>query len=247
MWWWPHLAQPATCPPSVGPAGLDRRHHLQLGQADMPGIGLPPRRPTGAEDVSELQRGTGHTAPPSAGSVALQNPILQRLHLLEGADGAPDCLGGDMGVTRRGAELGVPEQHLDHPDVGVGLQKMDGEAVPQAVQRGWLRDTRVFPRRLHPAGRDRPDRVLEQEGSLWPAVPRLGRDGDGHRGRSQAPRRAMCLADVNARFSCRGDSGEIFGLLGNSQPSGRDSRQYWRSTSRRPGDSMACRSFEPLP
>jgi hypothetical protein len=36
---------------------------------------------------------------------------------------------------------------------------------------------------------------------------------------------AMCLADMNARFSCRGDSGEIFGLPGNSQPSGRASRQ----------------------
>ncbi len=29
---------------SLGPAGFDGRHHLELGQADMPRIGLPPRR-----------------------------------------------------------------------------------------------------------------------------------------------------------------------------------------------------------
>jgi len=36
---------------------------------------------------------------------------------------------------------------------------------------------------------------------------------------------AMCLAEVNARFNWRGDSGLILGLPGNSHPSGRDSHQ----------------------
>ena len=44
----------------LGPAGLDRRHHLELGEADMPRIGLPPRRTMGAEDVSDLQLWPGH-------------------------------------------------------------------------------------------------------------------------------------------------------------------------------------------
>ena len=30
-----------------GSAGLDGRHHLELAEADMPGIGLPPRRAMG--------------------------------------------------------------------------------------------------------------------------------------------------------------------------------------------------------
>ena len=77
----------------LGPASLDRRHHLELAQADMPGIGLPPRRSVvlkarlrrdGTEDVSQLQRGAGHAAPPSTRPVALQNLILQRLHPFEG-------------------------------------------------------------------------------------------------------------------------------------------------------------------
>ena len=38
-----------------GPAGLDRRHDLQLGEADTAGVGLAPCRPVGAKDVGDLQ------------------------------------------------------------------------------------------------------------------------------------------------------------------------------------------------
>ena len=37
-----------------GSAGLNRRHHLQLREADMPRIGLSPRRAVGTEDISDL-------------------------------------------------------------------------------------------------------------------------------------------------------------------------------------------------
>lgn len=39
---------------------------------------------------------------------------------------------------------------------------------------------RVFPRRLHPASGDR---LAEQEGHLWPAVPGVRRNGHVHRSR----------------------------------------------------------------
>ena len=42
--------------------GLDRRHDLQLGEAHVTGVGLPPRRPVGAEDVGDLERGPRHAA-----------------------------------------------------------------------------------------------------------------------------------------------------------------------------------------
>ncbi len=42
------------------PAGLDRRHDLELGQADMPGMGPPPRGAVGAEDVGDLQPWPSH-------------------------------------------------------------------------------------------------------------------------------------------------------------------------------------------
>ncbi len=41
-------------------AALDRRHHLHLVEADVPGVGSTPRRPVVAEDIRDLQRWTGH-------------------------------------------------------------------------------------------------------------------------------------------------------------------------------------------
>ena len=42
-------------------AALDRRHHLQLVEADVTGVGRTPRRPVAAEDIRDLQRWTGHS------------------------------------------------------------------------------------------------------------------------------------------------------------------------------------------
>jgi len=47
---------------------------------------------------------------------------------------------GDAGVERCPYRAFVPEQHLDHANVGLALQKMRGEAVPQGVQRDPLVD-----------------------------------------------------------------------------------------------------------
>ena len=41
-------------------AVLDRRHHLELLEADMAGIGLTPCRSLAAENIRDLQPGTGH-------------------------------------------------------------------------------------------------------------------------------------------------------------------------------------------
>src|SRR5258705_12090343 len=59
---------------------------------------------------------------------------------IERAHDLPDGLGGDTGVERRGVELGVPQQDLDHPDIGVLLQKMRGKAVTKRVRRHTLVD-----------------------------------------------------------------------------------------------------------
>jgi hypothetical protein len=48
---------PADC---LGPAGLDHGHHLLLVQADMPGVGAPPRGTVRTEEVSDLQLQPGH-------------------------------------------------------------------------------------------------------------------------------------------------------------------------------------------
>jgi hypothetical protein len=41
-------------------AVLDRRHDLQLAEANMAGIGRTPCRPVAAEDIRDLQGRTGH-------------------------------------------------------------------------------------------------------------------------------------------------------------------------------------------
>ena len=49
-------------------AVLDRRHHLQLAEADMTSIGPTPCRAVAAEDVRDLQRWTRHDARQAGGS-----------------------------------------------------------------------------------------------------------------------------------------------------------------------------------
>ena len=48
-------------------AALDRRHHLQLAEAHMAGIGLTPCRSMVAEDIRDLQRRTRHARRASGG------------------------------------------------------------------------------------------------------------------------------------------------------------------------------------
>ena len=47
-----------------GTAVLDRRHDLELGEAQVPGMGGPVGWPGDAEDIGDLERG-GATAQPS--------------------------------------------------------------------------------------------------------------------------------------------------------------------------------------
>jgi hypothetical protein len=46
-----------------GTAALDRRHHLELAEADMAGMGPAPCRAVAAENVRDLQRWTRHERP----------------------------------------------------------------------------------------------------------------------------------------------------------------------------------------
>jgi len=44
-----------------------------------------------------------------------------------------DRLGCHLGVNRRCLQLGMPQQHLDHPDVCSTFEQMRGKAVPERV------------------------------------------------------------------------------------------------------------------
>src|ERR1700736_5059687 len=59
---------------------------------------------------------------------------------IERAHDLPDGLGGDTRIERGGVELGMSQQDLDHPDIGVLLQKMRRKAVSQGVRGHLLAD-----------------------------------------------------------------------------------------------------------
>ena len=136
----------------------------------MTGVELPPSRSVVAEDIRDLKRWTRHASRALRWRLVLPGlagEALQRTYHLA------DRLGGDARVERRGLELGMSEQNLDHPDIDVLFQKMGGEAVPQRVRRDALADFRQVgcgmtgPVEL--ARRHGIDRVLSgEQPSLWP-------------------------------------------------------------------------------
>src|SRR3984885_557918 len=120
IWLCAHFSQRATCPPSAAVR--------QLSIADItfnwPRLTWPAlaRRHTGpwprkmsatSSDGRDTRRASGGRF---GALLELARNTIERTHDL------PDGLGGDAGVERCGVELGVPQQDLDHPDIGVLLQ-----------------------------------------------------------------------------------------------------------------------------
>jgi hypothetical protein len=95
-----------------GAASLDRRHHLELGQADMAGMCRAPRWPMNSKDVGDL-------VTVAAGLAARVLAFHQQPEMLERARYCTDRLGGDTGVERGRIQLGVPEQNLDYADIDI--------------------------------------------------------------------------------------------------------------------------------
>src|SRR5258706_1449123 len=104
----------------------------------MPGVGLAPGSPVAAEDVRNLKRGTRHGPRPlSLGLVFL---LLDQAEPVQGAHYLADRAGGHARIERRRIKLRVSQQHLNHTNIDILLQKMGGEAVPQRVHRDALAD-----------------------------------------------------------------------------------------------------------
>ena len=109
-----------------GPAGLDRRHHLQLSEAHVTRVGLAPSRAMGAKDVGDLEARPLHAGPSGSWRSAREvdaEPLQWALDVADRVD-------GDAGVERRRLQLRVSEQNLDHANIDALLEQMGGEAVP---------------------------------------------------------------------------------------------------------------------
>ena len=88
-------------------AVLDRRHHLDLLEADMAGIGLTPCRSMAAEDIRDLQCRARHARCVLGRRLVFFT--LQRRETIERAHDFPDGVGGNVCVDRRRFEFGVPK------------------------------------------------------------------------------------------------------------------------------------------
>src|SRR5215467_9256599 len=85
-------------------AVLDRRHHLELAETDVAGIGLTPCRSLAAENIRDLQHRTGHRRRwlRRQRVFPLLSGLLARLRQeIERALDARDHTGRDAGVARR--------------------------------------------------------------------------------------------------------------------------------------------------
>ena len=106
-----------------GATGLDRRHDLELVQAQVTGMGSAIGRTGSPEDIGDLNGGAHRSA---VGRLAFH----QRHQSIKRAGDRVDRSGGHLGVERGRLELAVPEQDLDDADVGAIFEKVGGEAVP---------------------------------------------------------------------------------------------------------------------
>src|SRR5437764_211840 len=74
------------------------------------------------------------------GSAGCDLSHLEQAELVERAQHGAHRAGRDLGVEGRVVQLGVPEQDLDHPDVGAVLEQVGGEAVAQRMRSDPLGD-----------------------------------------------------------------------------------------------------------
>ena len=82
-------------------AGLDRRHDLELGKAQVTGVGLSPAGPLSAKDVGDLDRG----AQAGSGAALL---TLQRRQPFQRTVDVADRVDGDAGVERGRLQFACP-------------------------------------------------------------------------------------------------------------------------------------------
>src|ERR1700674_4355914 len=97
-------------------AALDRRHYLQLVEADVPGIGSTPRRPVIAEDIRDFQLRTRHCRGRLrrrliflAAPVSFTGPLLWTRQLVERALDGGDHASGDVRIAGCGVCFSVTQ------------------------------------------------------------------------------------------------------------------------------------------
>src|SRR6202022_3758813 len=132
-----HFSQRVSCPPSAAVRQLSIADiTFNWARLTWPALALRHAGPWPRKisATSSAGRATRRALAGRHGLPELARDVIERAHHLT------DRLGGNARIQRRGVELGVAEQHLDHADIDVLLQEMRGKAVPQGVKRDALVD-----------------------------------------------------------------------------------------------------------
>src|SRR6266478_955814 len=139
IWLCAHSSQRATCPPSAAVR--------QFSIADITFNWPRPTWPALARrHAGPWPRKMSATSSDGRDTISLASggrfgALLELgCNAIERAHDLPDGLGGDTRIERGGVELGVSQQDLDHPDIGVLLQKMRRKAVTKGVRGHRLAD-----------------------------------------------------------------------------------------------------------
>src|SRR5215831_3239071 len=126
-------------------AVLDRRHHLELAEADMAGVGLAPRRSMAAEDIRNLQPWTCQQRRALGGRLGLGLLLDLVLDLVllgpqwreavERAHDLADRFGGNARVERCRFQLRMSQKYLNHTNIDILLKQVSRKAVSQSMGR----------------------------------------------------------------------------------------------------------------
>src|SRR4029078_2309548 len=108
-----------------GAACFDRAHDAPFGAAEVAGMCFSVRLAGAAKDTPHLER--GHDWPASVWR------RFRQLQPVERAGRIADHVLCDLGVTRRGRQMLMTEQHLDRADIGAGFEQMGGKAVAHVI------------------------------------------------------------------------------------------------------------------
>ena len=130
---WAQSSQRATCPPRAAVRQLSMAH-ITFIWARLTWPRLASRQ---AAPWSRKMSATSRAGRATVGRLCrrLLRVWPRRQQPIERAGDRAQHVGGDMRITRRRVELGVPEQNLDHAHVDAALQQVRGKAVPQGVRR----------------------------------------------------------------------------------------------------------------
>ena len=98
-------------------------------------ISITPSGPVVAEDIRDLQGGTGHNRRGLCRRLLLR---CQRSEPIQRAHDRADHVGGHLRIERGRIEPGMSEQNLDQTHIGFLFEQVGGKAVAQCVRRHWL-------------------------------------------------------------------------------------------------------------